>query len=196
MATKRRFSGRRDTVRSKNATLYAKRIAGGRFKAMDATGRSLKTDHRRAANRKPAQATAIRVTVAAGAPRNNIPRILDPSHSCSWVRARIAQNDPPQHAPTPSALRPAETSAAVPVRSLGVYARAACAVSARTTRKQSAAPALSVVPHSSRSQARRTVRRAVGKKGGLFRIGAQLNGCGCGQGDRPAARPLAAAKWQ
>jgi hypothetical protein len=52
MATKRRSSGRRDTVRSKNTTLYAKRSARGRFKEMDAKGRSLKTDRRGAAKKR------------------------------------------------------------------------------------------------------------------------------------------------
>lgn len=52
MATKKRSSSRRDTVRSKNATLYAKRTARGRFTEMDAKGRSLKSDRRRTAKKK------------------------------------------------------------------------------------------------------------------------------------------------
>jgi hypothetical protein len=52
MATKRkRSSSRRDTVKSKNATFYAKRTAKGRFKKMDEKGRSLKTDRRRRAKK-------------------------------------------------------------------------------------------------------------------------------------------------
>jgi hypothetical protein len=43
---KRRSSGKRDTVRAKNATFYAKRTAQGRFKEMDEKGRSLKADRR------------------------------------------------------------------------------------------------------------------------------------------------------
>ena len=39
-------------MRAKNATHYAKRSARGRFKEMDAKGRSLKTDRRRAAKKK------------------------------------------------------------------------------------------------------------------------------------------------
>ena len=42
-------SGKRDTVKAKNATFYAKRTARGRFKEMDEKGRSLKADRRRKA---------------------------------------------------------------------------------------------------------------------------------------------------
>jgi hypothetical protein len=53
MPTKRkRSSAKRDTVKAKNATLYAKRTARGRFKEMDEKGRSLKSDRRRKAKRK------------------------------------------------------------------------------------------------------------------------------------------------
>jgi len=53
MATKRkaRRSGKRDTVRSKRATLYAKRTARGRFREMDEKGRALKADRRRKAKK-------------------------------------------------------------------------------------------------------------------------------------------------
>jgi hypothetical protein len=43
---KRRPSGKRDTVKAKNATMYAKRTSKGRFKEMDEKGRSLKADRR------------------------------------------------------------------------------------------------------------------------------------------------------
>jgi hypothetical protein len=49
---KKRSSAKRDTVKGKNATSYAKRTARGRFKEMDAKGRSLKSDRRRTAKRK------------------------------------------------------------------------------------------------------------------------------------------------
>jgi hypothetical protein len=53
MATKSkaRSAGKRDTVRTKHATLYAKRTARGRFKEMDEKGRSLSSDRRRRAKR-------------------------------------------------------------------------------------------------------------------------------------------------
>jgi hypothetical protein len=41
-----RSTGKRDTVKGKNAIFYAKRTAGGRFKEMDKKGRSLKADRR------------------------------------------------------------------------------------------------------------------------------------------------------
>jgi len=52
MATKKRASGKRQTIRTKTATLYARRNPRGRFKEIDEKGRSLKTDRRRKANRK------------------------------------------------------------------------------------------------------------------------------------------------
>jgi hypothetical protein len=51
MAKKRRSTSKRDTVRTKNATFYAKRTARGRFKEMDDKGRSLKADRRRNAKK-------------------------------------------------------------------------------------------------------------------------------------------------
>ena len=51
MAKKKRSSRKRDTVRAKNATLYAKRTSRGRFEEMDEKGRSLKTDRRRRAKK-------------------------------------------------------------------------------------------------------------------------------------------------
>jgi hypothetical protein len=51
MATKR-SGGKRDTVRTRTATSYAKRTARGRFKEMDEKGRSLKADRRGKAKRK------------------------------------------------------------------------------------------------------------------------------------------------
>jgi hypothetical protein len=52
MAKKKRSTSKRDTVRTKSATLYAKRTARGRFKEMDEKGRSLKVDRRRKAKTK------------------------------------------------------------------------------------------------------------------------------------------------
>ena len=52
MAKKRRSSQKRETIRTKSATLYAKRTARGRFKEMDEKGRSLKADRRRKAKTK------------------------------------------------------------------------------------------------------------------------------------------------
>jgi hypothetical protein len=52
MAKKRRPSQKRETVRTKSATWYAKRTARGRFKEMDEKGRSLKADRRRKAKTK------------------------------------------------------------------------------------------------------------------------------------------------
>ena len=46
---KKRASGRRDLVKARNATLYAKRGARGQFKEMDEKGRSLAADRRRRA---------------------------------------------------------------------------------------------------------------------------------------------------
>jgi hypothetical protein len=50
--TTRRSTQKRDTVKTPNATLYAKRSARGRFKEMDEKGRSLTTDRRRKAKSK------------------------------------------------------------------------------------------------------------------------------------------------
>jgi hypothetical protein len=53
MATKtKRSSGKRDTVKGKRATMYAKRTARGRFKEMDEKGRSLAADRRKKAKTK------------------------------------------------------------------------------------------------------------------------------------------------
>ena len=49
---KRRSAGKRDTVRTKSTTSYAKRTSRGRFKEMDEKGRSLNADRRRKAKRK------------------------------------------------------------------------------------------------------------------------------------------------
>ena len=49
---KTRGSGKRDTVKAKTATSYAKRTARGRFKEMDEKGRSQKADRRRKAKTK------------------------------------------------------------------------------------------------------------------------------------------------
>jgi hypothetical protein len=54
MAKTKRSTGRRDTVKSKRATFYAKRTAKGRFKEMDERGRSLAADRRRRAKRTTA----------------------------------------------------------------------------------------------------------------------------------------------
>jgi hypothetical protein len=45
-SSSKRGSGRRGTVKAKNATFYAKRTARGQFKEMDEKGRSLKADRR------------------------------------------------------------------------------------------------------------------------------------------------------
>jgi hypothetical protein len=53
MPTRRqRNSQRRDTVKSRTATFYAKRTSRGRFKEMDEKGRSLKADRRTRAKTK------------------------------------------------------------------------------------------------------------------------------------------------
>jgi hypothetical protein len=44
-----RSSGKRDLVKGKNASFFAKRTAGGRFKEMDEQGRALASDRRRKA---------------------------------------------------------------------------------------------------------------------------------------------------
>ena len=49
--SKARSAGKRDTVRTKRATFYAKRTARGRFREMDEKGRSLKSDRRRRAKK-------------------------------------------------------------------------------------------------------------------------------------------------
>ena len=46
-----RSSSRRKTLKTKNATFFAKRSARGRFKEMDERGRSLAADRRRKAKR-------------------------------------------------------------------------------------------------------------------------------------------------
>jgi hypothetical protein len=48
----KRASGKRDLVKGKNATMFAKRTSRGRFKEMDETGKSLKSDRRTKAKRK------------------------------------------------------------------------------------------------------------------------------------------------
>ena len=48
----KRASGKRDLVKGKNATMFAKRTAKGRFKEIDETGKSLKADRRTKAKRK------------------------------------------------------------------------------------------------------------------------------------------------
>jgi hypothetical protein len=49
---KKRSSQKRDLVKGKRATMYAKRSARGRFKEIDEKGRSQKSDRRRKAKRK------------------------------------------------------------------------------------------------------------------------------------------------
>jgi hypothetical protein len=49
-----RRSQKRDTVKSRRSTRYAKRTARGRFKEMDAKGRSLASDRRRKAGTRSA----------------------------------------------------------------------------------------------------------------------------------------------
>jgi hypothetical protein len=48
---KKRSATKRDTVKVKNATFYAKRTASGQFKEMDEKRRSLKADRRTKAKR-------------------------------------------------------------------------------------------------------------------------------------------------
>jgi hypothetical protein len=45
-SARRQSAGKRDTVRAKNATFYAKRTSRGRFREMDEKGRSLESDRR------------------------------------------------------------------------------------------------------------------------------------------------------
>ena len=47
----RRSTQRRDTVKTRTATLYAKRTTRGRFASMDEQGRALTADRRRTAKR-------------------------------------------------------------------------------------------------------------------------------------------------
>ena len=51
-AAKKRPAGKRDLVKGKNATMFAKRTTKGRFKEMDEAGRSLKTDRKKKAKKK------------------------------------------------------------------------------------------------------------------------------------------------
>jgi hypothetical protein len=48
----KRGSGKRETLKGRSATFYAKRTARGRFKEMDERGRSLAADRRRKAKRR------------------------------------------------------------------------------------------------------------------------------------------------
>ena len=48
----KRPAGKRDLVKGKNATMFAKRTEKGRFSEMDERGPSLKTDRRTKAQRK------------------------------------------------------------------------------------------------------------------------------------------------
>jgi hypothetical protein len=50
--TARRSADKRDTVKAKSATFYAKRTDRGRFKEMDEKGRSLSADRRQRAKTK------------------------------------------------------------------------------------------------------------------------------------------------
>ena len=50
--TKRRGTGKRETLETKTATHYARRTSAGRFKEMDEKGRSLKADRRTKAKTK------------------------------------------------------------------------------------------------------------------------------------------------
>lgn len=51
-AAKKRSSQKRDLVKGKRASFYAKRTTRGRFKEMDETGRSQRTDRKRKSARK------------------------------------------------------------------------------------------------------------------------------------------------
>ena len=48
----KRGTGKRETLKTKTATLYARRTSTGRFKEMDEKGRSLKADRRTKAKTK------------------------------------------------------------------------------------------------------------------------------------------------
>jgi len=48
-STPKRGSGKRELLKARNATFFAKRTASGRFKEMDERGRSLSADRRRKA---------------------------------------------------------------------------------------------------------------------------------------------------
>lgn len=48
----KRAKGKRDLVKSKTATLFAKRSTKGRFREMDELGKSQKADRRKKAKRK------------------------------------------------------------------------------------------------------------------------------------------------
>ena len=50
--SKKRGSQKRDLVKGRRATLFAKRNARGRFKEMDERGRSLKSDRRQRSKTK------------------------------------------------------------------------------------------------------------------------------------------------
>jgi hypothetical protein len=51
-SSKKRPAGKRDLVKSRAATSFAKRTAKGRFKEMDGVKRSLSKDRRKKATRK------------------------------------------------------------------------------------------------------------------------------------------------
>lgn len=51
-SAKKRSSQKRDLVKGKRATMYAKRTSRGRFKEIDEKGRSQKSDRKRKAKRK------------------------------------------------------------------------------------------------------------------------------------------------
>lgn len=51
-AAKRRSPQKRDLVKGKRASFYAKRKSRGRFSEMDETGRSQRTDRKRKAKKK------------------------------------------------------------------------------------------------------------------------------------------------
>ena len=55
-AKKKRSKGKRETLKTKSATFYAKRTTAGRFKELDEKGRSLTADRR----------TKAKTTVKAG----------------------------------------------------------------------------------------------------------------------------------
>ena len=63
MATKterKRSSGKRELLKSRTATFFARRTATGRFKELDERGRSLAADRRREAKTKPKRAQGDR----------------------------------------------------------------------------------------------------------------------------------------
>ena len=67
-STKKRPRSKRDRVRSRTATLYAKRDASGEFLEMDERKRSQRVDRRRKAKKRVRSGLAIRRSASATLP--------------------------------------------------------------------------------------------------------------------------------